>query len=236
MLIRKKLEPGQDKESLRRKTRKRLVGYAAAALALWLAFYTLAFLDARLKPALLDMASLTAHQLAAEVIYKTMYQEILPETGYQELVIFQQDENSQLIYLRVNNAALGKLVTASAAAIKARLGELEQKVIEIPLGQATGVYLLGNRGPVLKIPVKPMGTVDIGVEDSFQQAGINQVKHTIYMDIQTDIQIVLPLVAHKERVSLKLPVADSIIVGKVPEVYLSPGSGLFAAPPSSGEQ
>lgn len=224
---------GPDKGPGGAKSRGRIIRYAALVLTLWLAFYSIAFVDNRIKPAVLDIASLTAHQMATEIIYKTMYQEILPEIGYQDLVIYRQDESSQLIYLKVDSVALGRLVTASAAAIKTHLADLEQKIIEVPLGQATGIYLLANYGPVLKIPVKSMGVVDIKVEDSFQQAGINQVKHTIYMDIQTDIQVVLPFMPHKEKAGLRLPIADSVIVGKVPEVYLAPGSGLFSAPPAS---
>ncbi len=218
------------------RNRRRIIGYAAVALVLWLVFYAVAFVDNRLKPAVIDIASLAAHQMATEIIYRTMYQEILPEIDYQELVIYRQDESSQLIYLKVDSAKLGLLVTASAAAIKEHLIEMEQRVVEVPLGQATGIYLLANYGPVLKIPIKPMGIVDIKVEDSFQQAGINQVKHTIYMDIQTDVQIVLPFMSHKEKAGLRLPVADSVIVGKVPEVYLAPGSGLFSGPTALAEQ
>ena len=56
-----------------------------------------------------------------------------------------------------------------------------------------------------------MGTVDVNISDSFTQAGINQVKHTIYMEIKTEVRIVIPFMEDIEEVNMRLPLADSVI-------------------------
>ena len=59
----------------------------------------------------------------------------------------------------------------------------------------------------------------------FVQAGINQTNHKIYVNLTATINVVLP-VANKQIVSnTQLLICENIIVGKIPEVYLS-SSGI----------
>lgn len=213
--------------------KRKAAAFSLAFLLIWLTYYTVVFVKEQIRPPIQEMAALTAHQMAAEVINRTLYQEVLPGVKYEELVTIRQDEKGEARYLQTNTVELGKLVTAAGTAIKQNLKTLEDAELKIPLGMFSGLYLFSHLGPELSVPLKPMGAVDVQVSDSFTQAGINQVKHTIYMEVKAEVQIVIPFMEKAEEVELMLPIADAVIMGQVPEVYLS-GSGLVGRNSSTG--
>ena len=43
--------------------------------------------------------------------------------------------------------------------------------------------MLAGRGPDIPIVIVPVGTVESRVYDVFEQAGINQTRHKIYLEI-----------------------------------------------------
>jgi hypothetical protein len=55
----------------------------------------------------------------------------------------------------------------------------------------------------------------------FEQAGINQVKHVLCLNVEAEIKVVIPLVQETMAVSTKIPIVENIIVGQVPGAYFS---------------
>ncbi len=103
---------------------------------------------------------------------------------------------------------------------------------EIPLGEAIDSYLLATYGP--KIPVKliPFGRVNTKLIDSFEEAGINQTRHKIYLQVSAEVQIVVPLISSAVEVITSVPITDAIFVGEVPDtaINLQFPSKSFALP------
>ena len=82
-----------------------------------------------------------------------------------------------------------------------------------------------GRGPEVRLKVMPIGAIQCSFLSEFVQAGINQTNHKIYVNLTATINVVLP-VANKQIVSnTQLLICENIIVGKIPEVYLS-SSGI----------
>lgn len=183
-------------------------------------------LDHRLKPAMISMASIIAHQKAAEIIHQTLYEEILPDIKYEEIITIHKDTQNQVNFIQANSMAIGKIATKTGSLIKDKLFKLSETTIQIPLAQALGIDIIANRGPKVSIILTPMGIVDVTVSDTFEQAGINQVKHTVFMDVKTKINIVVPLISQDEAVEMRIPLAESIIIGPIPDTYLSGGLTL----------
>jgi hypothetical protein len=52
-------------------------------------------------------------------------------------------------------------------------------------------------------------------------AGINQTKHQINLEVIVDIDILIPWETESAQVITEVMIADTIIVGKVPETYLN---------------
>ncbi len=176
--------------------------------------------ERNLKPTIMQIAESRAHLIATETIHNVLYGEVLANINYDELVSVHKDSQQRITMMQANTIKISRIVSQANLAIKESLKSLNDEVIEIPLGQTLGSQLLANYGPKIKVKVVPVGTVDVGFLDEFQQAGINQVRHILYLDIKTTVQIVIPLATQGVTVNTQIPIAETVIVGEVPDTFL----------------
>ncbi len=70
----------------------------------------------------------------------------------------------------------------------------------------------------------PIGAVASRFESQFTSVGINMTKHTLYLYVDVHVSIVMPIKTFEFYSSIQVLLAESIIIGEVPEVYLNGGS------------
>ena len=63
------------------------------------------------------------------------------------------------------------------------------------------------------------GGVNTNLSSEFIDNGINQTLHRIYLDVDTNINIITPFNIIGNSYKTRVLLAESIIVGKVPESY-----------------
>ena len=66
----------------------------------------------------------------------------------------------------------------------------------------------------------PIGSVSTDFETEFEACGINQTRHKVYLQGSANIRIVIPTGAKTTNVTANMLVAESIIVGGVPEGFV----------------
>lgn len=54
----------------------------------------------------------------------------------------------------------------------------------------------------------------------FEQAGINQIRHKIYLEVTAHMQVVVPMVTATDNVVVQVPITEVLIMGDVPETYI----------------
>ena len=54
----------------------------------------------------------------------------------------------------------------------------------------------------------------------FESAGINQTRHKIYLSLRTTVRLVIPSGARQVSLGSQVLIAESIIVGEVPQSYV----------------
>ena len=93
------------------------------------------------------------------------------------------------------------------------------------MSAALGISLFSGSGPKIRVRVIPVGAVSTRFVTSFESAGINQTRHEISLEASVVMRIVIPTGAGSVSVSTYVPVAESIIVGSVPDTYVNvPGA------------
>lgn len=96
----------------------------------------------------------------------------------------------------------------------------KEKIYNVPFYAITGSLMLAQLGKNIEIEVKPIGHVECKLSSKFDGVSVNQTRHSIFVDITARVKMILPLYVKDLYVSTKIVVAESVIVGKVPEVYL----------------
>lgn len=203
-----------------RKTNFRVCFSIVAIIILIILTLIFFMIENKLKPTIKDIASSRANLIAVETINKTIYQTILGYTEYDDLINIHKDTENNITLIQANSLKISRLIAQSNLEIKKSMDELSGETFEIPIGQVLGSKLLASYGPRIKVKILPIGELDVQLLQDFYEAGINQTRHIIYLDIQMAIKIAIPMVTEKVLVDLKAPIAETIIVGRVPNTLV----------------
>lgn len=207
-------------------------------LAVWLVLFALilsAVLIAAIvymEPILASMAtarvSNTVNRIVVEAVSDALQN---GEIDYSLLVTFEKDSQGRVTALKSNMAAFNSLQAHIADDILRRLSEVSTATLSIPIGTLTGSSLLAGRGPALKVKMQSVGSATASFRNTFSAAGINQTRHQILLDVHVSVSILLPGFRTSTKVSNEISVAETIIVGSVPENYTN-----FSTVPAEIEQ
>lgn len=185
--------------------------------------------DRNLRPTIVQISQARAQLIGTEAINKALYEKVLTNVDYNELVQVHKDSQQRITLMQANSIKISRVIAQANLEIKESLSNLEEEVFYIPLGQTLGSKILANYGPKIKVKIVPVGTVDVKLIDEFKHAGINQVRHILYLNVNTTVKIVVPLVTEGVSISNQIPIAETIIVGEVPNTYLGFGNSLLGS-------
>jgi sporulation protein YunB len=174
----------------------------------------------RMEPILVSMATARVSNIVNRVVVAAVNDAIQNgEIDYSMLVDFEKDANGQVTALKSNMAAFNRLQSRIADDILLRLSEVSTTTLAIPIGTLTGSSLLAGRGPALKVKMQSVGSTTASFRNTFGSAGINQTRHQILLDVQVNMSILLPGFRTSTKVNNEISVAETVIVGSVPENY-----------------
>lgn len=168
-----------------------------------------------------------AYRVANEAIQEAVLEHISGQVNYSNLIQPGSDNSGQVVFMQADTLSISRLQAQTRLAIEERLTRLQGKTYYLPLGQIVGMKMLAAYGPPVPIRFIPVGTVEVGVGDTFEAAGINQTRHRIYFQVESVIQVIAPFSREQVKVATTIPVAEAIIVGPVPQTYISLGSELI---------
>jgi sporulation protein YunB len=138
----------------------------------------------------------------------------------QLMINVKVDSRGRVVLIQPNTMEFNKIAADTTIKVQDSLRSISDEHIEIPVGQILGSQLLASVGPKIKVTVIPIGTVQVKVVDKFEQAGINQTRHMVYLMVTTQIRIVVPLVSKSVNVNTQVPISEYVVVGEVPSTYV----------------
>ena len=181
----------------------------------------LLIVESNLKPTILTIAKAYAEQTAVDAIQNAVNEKIAKSVEYKDLIFIRTDNRGRIVLMQANTIKINNLAADTVLDIQKSLASLEGKEIPIPMGQVLQSQLLASYGPKIKVTLVPIGTVKVKVIDDFQQAGINQTRHRLYLNVSGRVKIVIPMASDYVEVTSQIPIAETIIVGEVPETYFN---------------
>lgn len=201
------------------RARRRRLCRRLVLLALLLAAVLL-LIDRNFKPIVLSLAEARSASLASQVLNAALGQALGDGVDYEDLMNVRMDENGQVALLSANTVQMNRLADKAGAAALRMLENMSSERVSVPLGAALGITLLAGSGPGIPVSIVPIGSVSTDFETEFEACGINQTRHKVYLQVSATIRIVIPTGAKTTNVSANMLVAESIIVGGVPDGFV----------------
>ncbi len=194
--------------------------------AIWLTLTGVALLAllilllAHLRPVLTSMASARVSNSVNRIVAAAVEEAIQRgDINYEAFVTFEKDATGRVTALRSNVAEVNRMQSAISEEILHRLSEVSTSELRIPIGTLTGSALLSGRGPYITVRMQAVGSASAVFRNEFSAAGINQTRHQILLEVDVYMSILLPGIRTSTTVANEIAVAETVIVGSVPESY-----------------
>ena len=219
-------------ETYRKKTKKFFKFYQKLIIFFALLFlFIFLFLLFVVNPIIVFSVENNVKTYAAMAINNAALEVFDYSIGYDDLIDIERDADGNVLSLSVNSARINRLTLETVSLSQLYVNSLSDKNIGVPLGTLTGLSFLSGFGPEIKFNIVPAGAVFANFKSVFESAGINQTRHMVIVEVVADIKVVLLMKNTVIQSVVNIYVAENIIVGKIPDVYLSVGSGKLSLVP-----
>lgn len=204
----------------RRRSRKKLFLLTAAAVMIVVAVW----MTGRMQPLVRELAKAKVENRGQNVINAAI--ELQLEHGqidYGNIIFLEKDVDGNVTALKTNIAEVNRLKTQTLAMTDTMLLDMDVDEVGLPLGSVIFPTFFSGSGPKLPVKVLSISNSDADFRNVFSEAGINQTAHQIMMDVVIDMTILTPVGTDTVRVTSSVVVAETVIVGHVPESYVNVG-------------
>ncbi|MBP8639608.1 MAG: sporulation protein YunB [Oscillospiraceae bacterium] len=139
---------------------------------------------------------------------------------YNYFVTLQKDDTGNITAISANMARINTLSSEILQEVIAATNN-GMDDIKIPLGNLLGSNLLMGRGPDIPVKIIMLTSSYADFRNEIASAGINQVKHQIILEVRVQIDVMLPWELKSTEVLSEVLIAETVLVGKVPDTYLN---------------
>lgn len=142
---------------------------------------------------------------------------------YQEsdMINIVNDENGNIKLLQVNSNPLNNMISDMVSDIQVSLNNNDIVNSSVPFGSITGIKWIAGAGPKIPMKIALAGTIQTKIRNEFNEAGINQTVHRLWLDISCEISILTPYKAEETVVTNEVILSENVIIGGVPNVYMN---------------
>lgn len=197
-----------------------------ARIAVFLVFVLagLMFFRANYRTAIRNLAETQVKNTTSDLINDAIDEQIRDGTiQYDRIVYFEKDLEGRITALKTNMSEVNRLKTAILNLINDEILALDTTDLGIPIGSLILPEFLSGKGPQIPVQILSIRNSDAAFHSDFTEAGINQTLQQLTMEVSVDVAVLVLGKTNNFTVSTHVVVAETIIVGQVPETFLQTG-------------
>jgi len=207
-----------EEKTLRRKRKKPLkILLLTACFFITGCIALLLMINDNMRPALTAIAEARITALAVSAMNDAIM-ERMDDNSYTSLIT-AYDNGEKVYMIQADTRQMNMLASDCCAAAQTRIAAMGEQGVSVPLGTVSGITYLSGRGPGIRVMFTPVGSVESDFDSELVSSGINQSLYRVNIRLTSTIRLIMPGVSHSIEVSAKAAIAESIIVGEVPQVY-----------------
>lgn len=178
-------------------------------------------LDAKLRPALYDLAALEAYAISSKTVNSAV-ETILSGNApsYSEIVSINYSENNAVTGITTDIVKLNLFKSQVTNAIDAEFNKKDRAEVTVSMGTASGIALFSGFGPYIDVDIGFSSSTQSDFENIFTSAGINQTQHSVMLNIKTTVMLTMAGKRIPQTVKTSFCIAQTVIVGSVPNVMV----------------
>lgn len=185
----------------------------------------ISYFKGNVLPVILTLSEATVKGMAVNAINNATHIVIDSEMKYDDFVTIVRDKEDNIELVQANMVKINRLARDLANLSQSNIEKIGQTELFLPLGAFTGSLVLSDLGPEVSIPLLPIGNVLCDFASVFEEVGINQTRHSIYINVNAVVSLVLPISSVPINITTSVLICENIIIGEVPDFYFNNGGG-----------
>lgn len=217
----------------RNKYKKRRKRKAQILLSVFLIFVVLVFvyIYCVVNPVVVEATRHMVYSLSTSAVSDAVYDVLNEENvAYDDIVNVEYDNNGNITLISLDTIRLNLIARKFYQVAQVYLDNMGKNGIDVALGTFTGLPFFSGMGPKINLKLVPIGAMTSVFESSLKSAGINQTNHTVYIKLYASVSMILPAYTATIDSVTEVLVAESVIVGEIPEIYFGSNSSLNFTP------
>ena len=166
-----------------------------------------------------------AYSFSTESVNNAVLISLNNKIEYSELIHIEKNNSGEIVFMSTNSLKVNSINRQVATSTYELLKSKLNSGFDIPLGAFTGINFVSGYGTNVKLKVINVPSVICEFVSKFTSVGINQTLHSIYIDVISKIEINMPLNSTTNTCKTQILISETVLVGKVPDIYLK--DGLF---------
>ena len=172
--------------------------------------------DKNAMPTIMAVADAEMRAKATQIVNTAIINEYSKQFNYDQVIKVDKDSQGNIVMLKADTLKMNKIACDVALQSQKELMKLGKVGIKVPIGYITNNNILSYYGPCITIKMNPIGYVETKYSSEFESAGMNQTRHKIYVKVKTTVRVMIPLKNNNIEIDNEVPIAETIIVGKIP--------------------
>ncbi len=175
--------------------------------------------NSQIRPVIGSISANEAKIQSINTINNAVMEELNRENiSYDDLITVERGNDGNVLAVTTNMVKMNELKAKIISDIQGKLNNDTYSTVWVPLGTLIGGDFFHGKGPNIALKASLSGDVTAEFNSTLTSAGINQTKHQIYLDVSTSIYSFLPGFDTTTDVKTNILVAETVIVGSVPQV------------------
>ena len=143
--------------------------------------------------------------------------------AYDRIVFFEKDLEGRITALKTNMSEVNHLKTEILGILNDEMLSLDTTAMGIPVGSLFLPEILSGKGPVIPVQILSIRNSDADFLSDFSASGINQTLHQLNMEVSIEVSVLVLGQTDSFTVTSQVLVAETVIVGDVPQTLLQTG-------------
>jgi sporulation protein YunB len=178
----------------------------------------------RYQQVILHLAETQVKNATSDLINDAIDKQIeIGNIHYDRIVYFEKDLDGRITALKTNMSEVNRLKTDILNLINDEILAVDTADLGVPLGSLFLPEFMSGKGPSIPVQILSIRNSDASFQSHFSEAGINQTLQQITMDVSVDVAVLVLGETNSFTVSSQVVVAETIIVGDVPDTFLQTG-------------
>ena len=175
----------------------------------------------QIVPILRQVAEDLVINQASDIIGDAVGEQLAAGTiDYDAIITLDKNAAGQVTALHTNMQVVNQLRQEIITLLSQRIMELNVAQLSVPLGSVISPSVFSQWGPRIPVSVSSVNNIGAHLESQFTSAGINQTLNQLVLYVSMDVGILVANGTKEVTVSQQVVVAETVIVGAVPDAFL----------------